>query len=239
MKKTKSKTLCFFFRLTKKMLLFLGSIFFIMLILALTPAPFYMHRALGTDPNFTKNDDFIPEYLVMLGGGGMPSEDNLMRLYYIGQFADFYQIPILIIHPADSLCQVKMTDFLISNNISKENISFLIEGANTRSQVLACKKNYPEMLDAKLLIITSPEHITRSIKCFNKTGFSQLRGQAAFDATVDFNLSLKNLKLDGNKFFPEVESKKIRYTFWNYFKLEITCFREYAALGYYKIKGWI
>lgn len=63
-----------------------GIIFIVFLILALTPAPFYMHYALGTDPNKSKAD-FTPEYILMLGG--MPSEDNLMRLYYVAEYANY------------------------------------------------------------------------------------------------------------------------------------------------------
>jgi uncharacterized SAM-binding protein YcdF (DUF218 family) len=209
-----------------------------MLVLALTPAPFYMHRALGTDPNKSQGK-FTPEYIVMLGGGGMPSEDNLIRLYYTSEYANYYQIPVIIIHPDDSISQVKMSNFLVANGVLKENINYLVEGTNTRSQILCFLENFPQMADRKLLIITSPQHITRTVKCFNKAGFTQVHSQATFDATVDFDLSLKKQKLDGNKYIPEINNTNIRYTFWNYIKLEIICIREYFALGYYKIKNWI
>ena len=31
----------------------------------------------------------------------------------------------------------------------------------------------------------------------------------------------------------------LRYTFWNYLKLEITCLREYVAIAYYWMNDWI
>jgi len=154
----------------------LGCIFFILLILALTPAPFYMHYALGTDPN-KSDEEFTPEYVIMLGGGGMPSEDNLMRLYYTGQFANYFQTPVIIIHPDDSTSQDKMSQLLATYGITKDSITFLTEGANTRSQVLCLQERLPELINKKNLIITSPSHLTRSVKCFNKLGFTQIRGR--------------------------------------------------------------
>ena len=38
---------------------------------------------------------------------------------------------------------------------------------------------------------------------------------------------------------PEVGNNlNIRYNFWNYLKLEITCLREFSAIAYYKIE-WL
>ena len=112
-------------------------------------------------------------------------------------------------------------------------------GTNTRSQVLGLAENNPELLTTKIVVVTSPEHLKRTIKCFNKAGFQEVRGIAAYEGTVDFNLSIKKQKLKGNEDIPNVESTKLRYTFWNYLKLEIDTYREYFALLYYKIKGWI
>ena len=222
----------------KIIVLTFSCIFFIILFLALTPAPFYMHHSLGNDPNKT-TELFIPEYVIMLGGGGMPSQDNLIRLYYTAQYATHYQIPVIIMHPEDSANQDKMLQELTSKGVPANNITFSTQGTNTRSQILSFKENFPEFLHKRLFIITSPEHLSRSIKCFNKLGFTQVHGTGAFEATVDFNLSLKDQKLEGNTYIPEVNSTNIRYTFWNYLQLEIICFREYIALTYYKLKGWI
>ena len=101
------------------------------------------------------------------------------------------------------------------------------------------KETHPQLIDKQLLVVTSPEHIRRTVKSLNKVGFINVVGVAAYPATVDFDLSLKKQKLGGNNAVPSVESVKMRYTFFNYLKLEITCIREYLALGYYRIKGWI
>ena len=127
------------FKIGKVMFLTLGVIFFIMLVLALTPAPFYMHQALGNDPS-QKGDNFTPERIVMFGGAGMPSETNLMRLYYVAQFANHFDIPTIIAHPEDSICQAEMRRILVQEGVDSDAIGFMTKGTNTRSQVLELKK---------------------------------------------------------------------------------------------------
>ena len=214
----------------------LGSLFLLMLVLAFTSVPFYWYFNLGQNPN----KELVitqPEDIVMFGGAGMPSEDNLMRLYHTARLARHFEIPVLLVHPEDSLCQAEMTRLLHQGGI--DSILYMTDGTNTRSQALGLKANYPELAGKQIIVVTSPEHIRRTVKCLNKVGFQNVIGQAAYPATVDFNLSLKEQRLGGNEVIPSVESIKMRYTFFNYLKLEITCIREYCALGYYKIKGWV
>ena len=213
-----------------------GALFFVMIVLAFTSAPFYMHYRLGQNPN-DNVEISRPCQVVMFGGAGMPSEDNLMRLYHTAALARHFKVPVLLVHPEDSLCQAEMTRLLRQGGIN--NIRYMTEGANTRSQALELMEAYPELAEEQFIVVTSPEHLRRTVKCLNKVGFQNVIGKAAFPATVDFNLSLKKQKLGGNETIPSVESVKMRYTFLNYLKLEITCVREYFALAYYRLKGWI
>lgn len=214
----------------------LGILFFLMIVLAFTSAPFWAHYRLGQNPN-EEIQLTHPQYVVMFGGAGMPSEDNLMRLYHAAALARHFEVPVLLVHPEDSLCQAEMTRLLCQGGI--DSILYMTEGANTRSQAIELIAQYPELTEKQLIVVTSPEHVRRTIKCLNKVGFQNVIGKAAYPATVDFDLSLKKQKLGGNEAIPSVESVKMRYTFFNYLKLEITCLREYCALAYYKIKGWI
>lgn len=226
-------------RLTKSIIItffVFGFLFFTMLVLAFTSAPFYMHYRLGQDPN----DDVEvsnPQLVMMFGGAGMPSEDNLMRLYHTAALARHFDVPVLLVHPEDSLCQAEMTRLLRQGGI--DSILYMTKGANTRSQAVELMNAYPKLSEKELIVVTSPEHVRRTVKCLNKVGFRNTIGKAAYPATVDFDLSLKRQKLGGNEAIPSVESVMMRYTFFNYLKLEITCVREYCALAYYKIKGWI
>ncbi len=214
----------------------LGAIFLAMIVLAFTSKPFYWYFNLGQNPDKTTVITH-PEYIIMFGGAGMPSEDNLMRLYHTAALARHFDVPVLLVHPEDSLCQAEMTRLLRQGGI--DSVLYMTEGTNTRSQALELKALHPELTEKQLIVVTSPEHIRRTVKCLNKVGFQNIIGKAAYPATVDFDLSLKKQKLGGNKAIPSIESVKMRYTFFNYLKLEITCVREYSALAYYRLKGWI
>lgn len=214
----------------------LGALFFVMVVLAFTSVPFYAYYRLGQNPN--ESDTLMqPRHIVMFGGAGMPSEDNLIRLYHTAALARHFDLPVILVHPEDSLCQAEMTRLLRQGGI--DNILYMTEGANTRSQTLELMAAYPKLAEEPFIAVTSPEHVRRTVKCLNKAGFQNVIGKAAYPATVDFDLSLKKRKLGGNEAIPSIESVKMRYTFFNYLKLEITCAREYFALMYYKVKGWI
>ena len=214
----------------------LGVLFLAMIVLAFTSKPFYWYFNLGQNPN-EEMSITRPESIVMFGGAGMPSEDNLMRLYHTAALARHFGVPVILVHPEDSLCQTEMTRLLRQGGI--DNILYMTEGTNTRSQALELMATYPKLAEKQFIVVTSPEHVRRTVKCLNKVGFQNVIGKAAYPATVDFDLSLKKHKLGGNEAIPSVDSIKMRYTFFNYLKLEITCLREYFALAYYRIKGWI
>ena len=219
----------------------LGVIFLIVNILAITPAPFYMHRSLGED-SARKSDsvnDFHPDYIIMFGGAGMPSESNLIRLYVTSEVATKLSKPVILVHPEDSVCQVEMTRYLANNGVPVGSIIYMTRGSNTRSQSVCLVDSFPQLKNASALIVTAPEHLSRTLKCLRKCGMRNIYGVGAFESTVEFDLTLNKQKLKGNKFVPDVESTNIRYTYWNYLKLEIICFREYFATAYYWLKGWI
>ena len=225
-------------KVLKNIFLSLGILFALMIVLAFTSIPFYMHYNLGEIPDdINMTEDFYPKKIVMFGAAGMPSPDNLMRLYYTSYCANLYDVPVIIIHPEDSVCQLEMTKYLLQNGV--EDILYVTRGSNTRSQVVEFKELYPELIKEQMLVVTSTEHMYRTIRCLKKIGFEYVSGKPAQEATVDFDLSIKQQNLGGKEFVPSVENTKIRYTFYNYLKLEVTCFREYVAIVYYKIKGWI
>jgi hypothetical protein len=57
---------------------------------------------------------------------------------------------------------------------------------------------------------------------------------------LESELSYKDKDLGGNRIVPAVdESILLRYKFWTYLQYEVSILREYTALFYYKLKGWI
>lgn len=220
-------------------IVFISGVFFILMLgLSFTSVPFYMHYNLGTYSGRSDSpESFTPDKIVMFGGAGMPSPDNLMRLYHTSKLASHFDVPVVLVHPEDSICQSEMTRILNQNGIT--DIMYVTRGTNTRSQVLELKDYDSQLVNESLIVVTSTEHLFRTMKCLEKVGFENLLGVPAQEATVDFNLSLENQKLGGNTSVPLVENTKIRYTFFNYMKLEIICIREYISIVYYKLKNWI
>jgi uncharacterized SAM-binding protein YcdF (DUF218 family) len=87
--------------------------------------------------------------------------------------------------------------------------------------------------EAPVLLITSPEHMYRSIHSLQKVGFKNVGGLPSFEKPI----SEKTLK--GKKKKGEKVALAWRYNFWSYLRYEILVLREYSAIAYYKLKGWI
>ena len=231
--KTKQRRESPWLKVVKGIFITLGVLFFIMLLIALTPLPFYMQYHLG---NAGEKPTSVSR-VVMFGGAGMPSESNLMRLYYTAEFATAYHCPVVVVHPDDSICEREMRRFL--NAYGVDEIKFMGLGSNTRSQALALSQMQSQIINESLLVVTSPENMRRTLLSMRKVGFQHVSGQAAHEATVDFDLSLRKQELGHSTQIHTVESTNLRYTFWNYLQLEFVCLREYVALTYYQLKGWI
>ena len=96
-------------------------------------------------------------------------------------------------------------------------------------------------MQSPILLVTSPEHMRRSVLCFHKVGFEKVGALPAFENAVEADLSFNDDELGGNKvLMPDVgQSINMRYQLWNHLKYEILIVRETVALIYYKMRGWI
>ena len=222
----------------KLILITLGFFSLIMLVLAFTSLPYCANNWLGT---YKSKCACVPEYVVMFGGSGMPSENNLIRLYYTAAIANNYPSCIIIMaHPIDSSVYAEMINELTKKGIDTSRIFFEKQGTNTRSQVLFLEKDFPQLKSSNVIIVTSPEHILRTVLTYKKLGFKKCCGYPAFGSDMNIDLSFNSKKIGGSKFIPDIGGNlSFRYNFWNYLKLEITCLREYTALFYYWLNNWI
>jgi uncharacterized SAM-binding protein YcdF (DUF218 family) len=219
-------------------LISLGIITFVMCILSFTSLSFWTRYWLGTtEGRFT----FKPDYIVMLGGSGMPSEDNLIRLYYTSELAQKDSTTkIIIVHPLDSMVYVKMKKELIDKKIDTSRIYFQHIGTNTRAQALGLAQTMTGILEANVVIVSSSEHILRAVQTFRKAGFQHVGAYPAMEMDMHVNLAFDVKKLGGKKYIPDIGNNVgARYNFWSYLKIEIICLREFTALFYYKLQGWI
>ncbi|NQU88009.1 MAG: YdcF family protein [Mariniphaga sp.] len=227
--------------LLRYIILINGIIFLICIILAFTTLPYWGYHWLGTSKSELKSE---PETIVLLGGGGMPSQSNLMRSWFTAKAAkNFPDCKVYVAMPGDLLDSLstpaKMKNELILRGVIPENIYFENEGTNTRSQALNCRKVIP--FQQSILLVTSPEHMRRAVLCFRKVGFEKVNALPAFENAAEADFSFIDDALGGNKtLVPDVgKNTSVRYQVWNHLKYEILIVREWLALGYYKTRGWI
>lgn len=237
-------------------LIITGSIAAVMIILAFTSAPFWTWYGMGTKKAGINRP---PAYIVLLGGGGMPSESGLMRTWYTARAAGYFTRAKVIIalpgDPTDRHSAISlMKQELVMRGVSPERIFFEDSGTNTRSQALNIYKNIYKFEQnqtipphsssvtrhSSLLLITSPEHLCRAVLTFEKAGFVKVEGLPAFEQAIESDITFNARKLGGRKFIPDIGgSITLRYQFWTQMNYELLVVREWAALVYYQLKGWI
>jgi uncharacterized SAM-binding protein YcdF (DUF218 family) len=214
----------------------IGVFALILLILSFTDIPYKAYHGLGTLNSELKGK---PDVIVIPGGSGMPCADGLMRTYYGTVAANrFPDARIIIAHPydsgSDSLLQLNlMARELIVKGIDSLRIAYEPLGFNTWSQAV----NIGKMIDAdknnlSILIVTSPEHVYRAVKTYEKLGFAHVFSFAAFEKPISED------KL-GSKDEMKGVNIAVRYNMWSYLNYELLVIKEYIAIVYYKLKGWI
>lgn len=213
----------------------------IMVILAFTSAPFWIWYGLGTaKAGISRNPDFI----VVLGGSGIPSESGLMRTWYTAKAASYFTDAMVIValpgDTADSLSSVcKMTGELILRGVAPHRILVEDSGTNTRAQALMIRKMIMDP-GSRILLITSPEHMYRAVLTFRKTGFETVDGLPAFESDIESDISFSAKQLGGRRWVPDVgENITLRYQFWTQLQYEVLILREWMAIAYYWVMGWI
>jgi hypothetical protein len=239
----------------------MGSFATLMIIMAFTTAPFWIWYGFSTKYAGINRP---PDYIVVLGGGGMPSESGLIRCWYAAKTArQFPNAMVIISLPGDtsdirsSVNQMK--NELILRGVDQTRIILEAQGTNTRAQSQKVWKmidrlkestkyevrstnipSYPLTLIPALLIVTSPEHLTRAVLTFKRAGFNKVDGVPAFEIVIESNITFNDAILGGRKWIPGVGGNlSLRYQFWTQMRYEGMMFRELLAMVYYEMKGWI
>jgi uncharacterized SAM-binding protein YcdF (DUF218 family) len=234
-----------FLRWLKYLMLVLGSLLIVILMLAFSTRPYYTHHWLGTG---IEANCSIPSAVLMLGGGGMPASSNLMRLYYTAKVnIEHPHCLVYLSHPGDSADRASslrlMADELILRGVPEERIRFLPEGKNTRSQALEV---YEKLILSEgincLVLVTSPAHMRRSILSFRKAGIENIIPVPAFENPFEGDLVYDENDVGGTRRLitpSNGENLNLRYEFWTQMNYQLQCAREFTALTYYWILGWI
>ena len=209
-----------------------------MIVLAFTRIPFDVHRWLGTGPTRCGAD---VEAIMVLGGSGMPSGPELLRLHRAAEMADELPLAaVFVVHPGDPSQIRLMEQELLLRGVDRGRITLINEGDNTREQALACLQRCSPAKPV-ITLVTAPENVYRTVLTFQRVGFDRgVCGDAAWDHAMDHAFHYRHQRIGGKAWVPDVsEAPGLRYTFWNYLKLEITCLREFVAIAYYWANGWL
>lgn len=196
--------------------------------LTLSPAP---HKALNWLKETPEQSIAPPDYIVVLGGGGIPSESGLMRCYSAAELYEEYpKAQYIVSLPADDDPEKssvgRMKQELIMRGVPSTQIQMEYKGRNTHEQAVEIAKMLGEegRLTQTTLIVSSPYHLRRALLCFKKQGFVLLRASGATSTGAEADMGAHT---------------NLRYAFWNNLHLGIDIIREGIALQVYKLKGWI
>lgn len=209
----------------------------VLLVLACTRVPYDVHRWLGSSAGFA---DPPPNTILVLGGSGMPSGPELLRLHHAAYLAMEYPAArVIVIHPDTAGTMRQMVSELLLRRVEPQRIQTLPFGENTREQALVLARQPLEALGT-VAVVTAPENTYRSVHAFRKAGVLKVYGDPAWDHAMQHDFAYAHQAIGGKAWAPDVsDSPGLRYTFWNYLKLEITCLREFVAIAYYRLNGWL
>jgi uncharacterized SAM-binding protein YcdF (DUF218 family) len=231
----------FLLKFVKRLIFSLGIIFLTMIILSFTDYPYHVYHWLGThNSEITEN----PDYIVVMGAGGMPGPEGLMRCHFAARCArDYTNARIIVALPSeeDNFMEsdtYKMYEEVRKYGVDSARFMFETKGTNTYYQACEIFRLLKNEKNNKLLIVTSPEHMYRCVLTFQKCGFEHVSGFSSFENSYDENLLL--MKDERLKNVQDIDRNiSLRYNMWNYLKYEIIIIRELVAISWYKLKGYI
>lgn len=189
-----------------------------------------------------------PTLIVILGGGGIPSESGLMRSYRGAEAALAYpDCTVVIALPADGDPETSsvglMKKELVMRGVDASRVRLEHDGRNTREQALLVAGMYSDSLtQERVLLVTTQAHVRRSFLTFQKAGFMHIGATSAYDESAEADMVLKGSDVGGR--FQELPHSiegnlTLRYQFWHRIDYLQKSARESLALAYYLVKGWI
>jgi uncharacterized SAM-binding protein YcdF (DUF218 family) len=171
-----------------------------------------------------------PKYIVVLGGGGIPSDTGLMRTYFGAAHSVAHpEATVIVALPADENPEVnsvgRMRNELVMRGVPPASILMETRGRNTHEQAGNIVEMLgPGALDDPVHIVTERTHLRRSVLCFRKVGFVNVSGVGTYNTGAEADIGAGAF---------------LRYTLWTNLQLQIRVLREMIATALYKSRGWI
>jgi uncharacterized SAM-binding protein YcdF (DUF218 family) len=187
-----------------------------------------------------------PQVIVMLGGGGIPSETGLVRSWKTADAARLFPDALVLVAMPDDGSETPEQGIeaeLRMRGVAPERLRREARGRNTREQAVESMKLIRAEFPGPVVIglVTTPEHMTRVWRSFRKAGAEQLVGFPAWPEAIEVDMSYRASELGGASAIGNVVggSDLIKYRFWDNVILLLRCARETAAIAYYRAMDWL
>jgi uncharacterized SAM-binding protein YcdF (DUF218 family) len=236
--------LAWLFRFLRCIVMAAGIFFISVVMLALTNVPWNWYGSMAFPG---KNAPLPPDYVVMMGGGGIPSESGLMRTWKAAEASRLFTNAMIIIaipmedHEVDG---GSMKRELVLRGVDPVRILREPEGRNTREQatkvfaMLAAAGHSPSSL--KIGLVTSPEHMKRTWLSFKKSGFENVIALPSWPEAIAADLDYDEAELGAPSLGGAIGGNlMIKYKIWDNMGLLMRCTRETLAIFYYRLMGWV
>ncbi|MDD4374650.1 MAG: YdcF family protein [Bacteroidales bacterium] len=217
-----------------------GFVAVLMIALSFTSWPYHAYHWTNYFDKITEVPN--PDLIILMGAGGFPGSESLLRCYYTAEAAHKFPVAkIIVAFPADTADfgnsdHYLMIEELKQRGIDSSRILSEVRGHNTYTQAVNIRKMFTT--DHILLLVTSPVHTYRSIKTFEKQGFKNVYAQGTIEGYTDVDLFLSETDKQ-NKIKSPDANPGLRYNIWSFMQYEIAVLREWTAIGWYKLKGYL
>ena len=252
------KTLRLVIRTLRALLVLLGLLLLVGGAIQFTNLPWWLYDRLNHLPR--PAPEAPPSVILLMGGSGIPGDSGLMRTFYGAEAARLFPAAeLLVAMPLDadeSVASRAYLDELLLRGAAADHIRILPLGRNTREQALRLA-DWLATTPAphRVLIVTDPEHVRRTAAavrraCADRQIPVELTAMAADPVSLEDPLPWRAAELStappaapsrrGVPSVPDIgPTIHLRYNLWNNLNYSQRAFREYAALLYYRLQGWL
>lgn len=220
-----------------------GILFLLVIFLATTRVPWRWYGAMGQPGVNSINP---PDVIVMMGGGGIPSESGLMRSWKTAEAARIFSNAVIVVAMPDDGTETATFGIeheLIMRGVAEERLRREPKGRNTREQAMEVHRMLvqPGRDNPVLALVTSPEHMRRAWLSFKRAGFSQLIAFPSWPEAIEVDMSYHEAELGAKVSLGGRvgRSNMIKYAIWDNMGLMMRCTRETMAIWYYRLMGWL
>jgi uncharacterized SAM-binding protein YcdF (DUF218 family) len=209
--------------------------------LAMTNLPWRWYGALAYPG---ENAASPPEVIVMMGGGGIPSESGLMRSWKAAEVARIYSNALVVVAMPDDGTETVTSGIgyeLIMRGVDPARLRRESSGRNTREQAMEVARMLLATNGGPVVgLVTSPEHMKRTWHSFSRAGLTRLIAYPSFAEEIKVDMSYNEAELGAPSLGGVVGANDTaKYRVWDNLMVMVRCARETVAWWYYRGMGWL